>query len=426
MLLIRNGRVIDPASGTDRVMDVLLEGDRIAGLGEGLEEKDGEVMDARGWVVAPGLVDSHVHFRDPGFTYKEDITTGAASAAAGGFTTVVCMSNTKPPVDRVEVLSDLRRRAEELPIHVLNTSTLTLGMEGKELADLRALKAAGAVAFTDDGRAVEDVALLKRAMEQSRELGIPIALHEEDPVLIGSQGVNQGRISKELGLAGAPALAEEVLVARDCLLALETGASVVIQHVSSAVSVELLRTMKALGTKVYAEVTPHHFSLQEEILLEKGTVAKVNPPIRTEEDRRALIQGLRDGTIDGIATDHAPHTAEEKARGWEKAPSGMIGLETALALGITKLVEPGYLSLSRLIEKMTLAPARFLGLEGGRLAPGGAADLVVFDPAERWRVGPTFRSRSANSPFIGMELSGRVKYTICGGRVVYRDEGREA
>lgn len=422
MTLICNGRVIDPASGLDQVTDVLLREGRIAKLGENLE-RDGcdRVIDAAGWVVAPGLVDGHVHFRDPGFPCKEDITTGAASAAAGGFTTVVCMANTKPPVDRAEGLTELRQRAETLPIHVLNTSTLTLGMEGKELADLEGLKAAGAVAFTDDGRAVQDAALLKRAMERSRELGVPIALHEEDPALLESSGVHQGRISEKLGVAGASALAEEVLVARDCLLALRTGAAIVIQHVSSAVSVELLRTMKALGAKVYGEVTPHHFSLNEEILLEKGTLAKVNPPIRTEEDRLALIRGLQDGVIDGIVTDHAPHTREEKARGWAEAPSGMIGLETALALGITNLVRPGYLSLSQLVEKMTVAPARFYGLEAGRLLAGAPADLVLFDPEERWRVGDTFWSRSSNSPFIGMELFGRVKGTICGGKAVYTD-----
>lgn len=422
MLLIRNGRVVDPASGTDRVMDVCLDGDRIAALRENLDKSGCEqVVDASGWVVAPGLVDSHVHFRDPGFPHKEDIRTGAASAAAGGFTTVICMANTNPPVDRVEIMRDLRRRAKELPIHVLNTSTLTVGMGGEMLADLESLKAVGAVGFTDDGRAVMDGGLLKRAMEKGRELGVPISLHEEDPALVETPGIHQGRISEQLGLAGAPALAEETLVARDCLLALHTGASVVIQHISSAVSVELLRAMKALGAKVYGEVTPHHFSLNEEILLEKGTLAKVNPPIRTEEDRLALIRGLQDGALDGIATDHAPHAAQEKDRGMREAPSGMIGLETALALGLTKLVKPGYLSLSQLVEKMALAPARLYGLEAGELRVGGPADLVLFDPEEHWTVGSRFWSRSSNSPFIGMELSGRVKCTICGGKPVYTD-----
>ncbi|WP_298777532.1 dihydroorotase [uncultured Fretibacterium sp.] len=422
MILIQNGRVIDPKSGLDEVLDVIVRDGRIAGMGKYARGGEfTEVIDAEGCIVAPGLVDTHVHFRDPGLTYKEDVATGAASAAAGGYTTVICMANTKPPLDDAEALKDLRRRESDLPIHVLNTACVTRGMKGQELTDMDALKAAGAIGFTDDGLPIKDVKLMMRALERARELGVPISLHEEDPDLIGSPGINQGRVSREVGVPGAPAVAEETLMARDCLLALHTGARINIQHLSSGVSVEVLRLMKKLGADVWAEVTPQHFSLNEEIVLEKGTLAKVNPPIRTEEDRYQLIRGLKEGVIDIIATDHAPHASEEKARDLMDAPSGMIGLETALALGITNLVRKGHLTLLELLEKMTAKPAELYGLSCGSLLEGGDADLVVFDERERWTVGSHFFSKSSNSPFTGMTLYGRVKYTLCGGRVVYTD-----
>lgn len=421
MILIQNGRVIDPASGLDSVLDVLVGDDgRIAAIGSGAGGAD-TVIDATGLIVAPGLVDTHVHFRDPGLTYKEDIVTGAASAAAGGYTTVICMANTVPPVDNVETLADLRRRAQGLPIHVLNASTVTVGMQGRELADLKALKEAGAVSFTDDGMPVKDTKLMLEALLKCKELDMLISLHEEDPALIGSPGINQGAVSGAIGAKGAPAAAEEVLAARDCLLALYTGAAIHIQHVSSARTVDILRLMKKLGAPVSAEVTPQHLCLTEDIVLEKGTLAKVNPPLRTEGDRRALIEGLRDGAIDMIATDHAPHAEEEKARPMADAPSGMIGLETALALCVTHLVRTGQLTLPELIGRMALAPARLYRLDAGRLSVGGPADLVLFDEQEQWTVGDQFFSRSKNSPFIGLALYGRVKYTLCGGKIVYAD-----
>ena len=427
MILIKNGRVVDPASGIDEALDVVLEDGRIKALGKFPKtEAYEEVIDAAGKIVAPGLVDIHVHFRDPGLTYKEDIVTGAAAAAAGGYTTVVCMANTKPVVDSVETLSDQRTRARELPVQVLNAAAVTKGLKGEELTDMRALRAAGAAGFTDDGIPIADTALLFEAMKRAKELDVPISLHEEDPALIASAGINQGAVSRQLGVGGAPALAEEALVARDCALALRAGARVNIQHLSSQVSVDIIRAMKGLGASVFAEVTPQHFSLTERAVVERGTLAKVNPPLREEADRYALIRGLKDGTIDFIATDHAPHSQEEKERDLNQAPSGMIGLETALALGITNLVRKGHLTMLQLLEKMTVNPARFYKLGCGTLKVGGPADMVIFDERERWTVeAEDFRSKSRNSPFLGMELYGRVHYTICGGRVVFRREPKE-
>lgn len=427
MIPIKNGRVVDPASGIDEALDVVLEDGRIKALGKFPKtEAYEEVIDAEGKIVAPGLVDIHVHFRDPGLTYKEDIVTGAAAAAAGGYTTVVCMANTKPVVDSVETLSDLRTRARELPVQVLNAAAVTKGLKGEELTDMRALRAAGAAGFTDDGIPIADTALLFEAMKRAKELDVPISLHEEDPALIASAGINQGAVSRQLGVGGAPALAEEALVARDCALALRAGARVNIQHLSSQVSVDIIRAMKGLGASVFAEVTPQHFSLTERAVVERGTLAKVNPPLREEADRYALIRGLKDGTIDFIATDHAPHSQEEKERDLNQAPSGMIGLETALALGITNLVRKGHLTMLQLLEKMTVNPARFYKLGCGTLKVGGPADMVIFDERERWTVeAEDFRSKSRNSPFLGMELYGRVHYTICGGRVVFRREPKE-
>lgn len=424
MLWIKNGRLVDPKSQTDKICDICIERDRIAGIipPGSAEQKHREadaIIDAAGMVVAPGLIDVHVHFREPGFTYKEDVATGAAAAAAGGYTTVICMANTKPVVDNEETLTYLRERAAGMPVHVLNTAAITKGFGGTELTDMIGLKALGAVGFTDDGVPIKDTAIVMEAMKMAKALDVPLSFHEEDPALIGSFGVNQGPVSTAVGVEGAPAVAEDVLVARDCALALSTGASIDIQHISSATSVAIVRAMKALGKNIHAEATPQHFSLTEEAVLAKGTLAKVNPPIRTEEDRQAIIHGLMDDTIDFIATDHAPHSGEEKARDMKSAPSGMIGLETALALGITHLVKPGYLSLSHFLEKLTTNPANLYHLDAGYVAVGGKADLVIFDENETWTVGEHFKSKASNSPFIGETLQGKVKFTICDGKIVY-------
>lgn len=423
MILIKNGRVIDPFSKTDEMLDILIDDGKIVEIGKisHLDNAD-QVIDAKGKIIAPGLIDVHVHFRDPGLTYKEDLETGARAAAAGGYTTVICMANTKPSVDSVATLKEIRERAEKLPIHVLQTAAVTKGLQGKELTDMDALLEAGAVGFTDDGIPIGDVNLLMDAMKKVKELNVPISLHEEDPNLIGSFGVNQGMVSEQVGVLGAPAIAEETLIARDGLLALKLGTRVNIQHVSSKTSVDVIRMLKKMGADIFAEVTPQHFSLTEQAVLEKGALAKVNPPLRTEADRYGLIQGLQDGTIDMIATDHAPHSREEKAKEIKDAPSGMIGLETALALGITNLVRTGHITMSQLIEKLTVNPAKLYHLECGRIRKGESADLVIFDDKEQWTVDESqFHSKSANSPFIGQELYGKVKYTICRGIVVHEE-----
>lgn len=418
MILIKNGRVADPVTNMDGKMDVLLDGPRIVKTGQELQAPDAQVIDASGLVVAPGLMDAHVHFRDPGYPEKEDINTGARAAAKGGFTTVVCMANTKPAVDDIDTLNYVQKKGEQAAVHVLQAAAITKGLAGKELTDMEALAHAGAAGFTDDGIALMDERLLLTAMEKASELGLPISLHEEDKALISAQGVHQGRVSRMLGYGGAPRVSEDVMVARDCMLALHSGASVCIQHISSKNSVELVRTAKKLGANIHAEATPHHFTLTEEAVLKYGTNARMNPPVRTEEDRQAIIRGLQDGTIDMIVTDHAPHTAEEKALPLKEAPSGIIGLETSLGLGIRSLVEPGYLTLLELIRLMSSNPAGFYRMIPGSITEDAPADLVLFHEQELWRA-EQFASKASNSPFLGWELPGKVYYTICAGRIVY-------
>lgn len=419
MILIKNGRVVDPVNGTDQETDVLLDGSMIVKVGKGIAAPDAQVIDASGLVVAPGLMDAHVHFRDPGLTYKEDILTGAKAAARGGFTTVVCMANTKPVVDNPETLKYVQQKGETADIHVLQAAAVSKGMKGEELTDMETLADAGAPGFTDDGIPLTDERLLMEAMRKAKELGLPISLHEEDPLLIAAPGVHQGRVSEQLGYGGAPRVSEDVMVARDCMLALHTGASVCIQHISSKNSVELVRAAKRLGADIHAEATPHHFTLTEEAVLQYGTNARMNPPVRTEEDRQAIIRGLQDGTIDMIVTDHAPHSAEEKALPLSKAPSGITGLETSLGLGIRSLVEPGYLTLLELMGLMSRNPAVFYRMIPGSIAEDAPADLVIFSEKEYWRV-EHFVSKASNSPFLGWDLPGKVYYTICAGKVVYK------
>ena len=419
MIFIQNGRVLDPKSKTDIVMDIVIDDGKIIAMESGSKPSQEDlVIDATGLAVAPGLIDVHVHFRDPGLTYKEDIQTGALAAAKGGFTTVVCMANTRPPVDNPKTLEYVLCEGRKTGINVLSAAAITVGMKGSELVNMEELKKLGAVGFTDDGMPILDSSLAKRAMEEAARLNVPLSFHEEDPAFIENNGINQGAVSRQLDIGGSPALAEDIMVARDCMLALHTGAVIEIQHISSGNSVRIVRLAKQMGAKIMAEVTPHHFSLDESALLKHGTLAKMNPPLRTELDREEILHGLQDNTIDIIATDHAPHSSEEKSRPFTEAPSGIIGLETSLALGITNLVHPGHLSLLQLIEKMSLNPARLYSLDKGYLAPGADADIVIFDPNELWTV-TDFISKSSNSPFIGERLFGKVKYTICSGKMVY-------
>ena len=419
MIFIQNGRILDPKSKTDVVMDLVIDHGKIIAMESGSKPSEKDlVIDAAGLVVAPGLIDVHVHFRDPGLTYKEDIQTGALAAAKGGFTTVVCMANTKPPVDNPETLEYILSQGRKTGINVLSAAAVTVGMKGSELVNMEELKKRGAVGFTDDGMPILDASLAKRAMDEAARLNVPLSFHEEDPAFIENNGINQGIVSHQLGIGGSPALAEDVMVARDCMLALHTGAVVHIQHISSGNSVRMVRLAKNLGARIVAEVTPHHFSLDETAVLKHGTLAKMNPPLRTELDREEILHGLQDNTIDIIATDHAPHSPEEKSRPLTEAPSGIIGLETSLALGMTNLVHPGHLSLLQLIEKMSLNPARLYSLDKGCLSPGADADIVIFDPNELWTV-TEFAYKSSNSPFIGERLFGKIKYTICNGKIIY-------
>lgn len=418
MLLIKNGHVIDPKSGRDGIFDLLIQDGKILKIDEEIIEEQAEILDATGLIVGPGLVDVHVHFRDPGFTYKEDIQTGAKASASGGFTSVVMMANTKPAIDNVETLTDVLKRGRETDIHIYSCGNVTVGLKGEELAPMEELKKAGAAGFTDDGIPIMDADLVRKAMEKAVELDMPLSFHEEDPALIENNGVNRGKASAYYEIGGSPREAEIVMVQRDLEIALETGAKIDIQHISSKEAVELVRQAKKRGSNIHAEATPHHFSLTEEAVIKHGTLAKMNPPLREEADRQAIIRGLADGTIDMIATDHAPHSAEEKAKPITQAPSGIIGLETALSLGITNLVKPGFLTMAQLFDRMSTAPAALYRLDAGYVAEGGPADLILVDENATVVV-EKFQSKSTNSPFVGCTLQGKLCATICDGKIVY-------
>lgn len=423
MLILKNGYMIDPASGTEGYRDILIDTEngkiaRIVPQGS-LATDDAEIIDLNGQMIAPGLVDVHVHFRDPGFTHKEDIHTGAAAAAKGGFTSVVLMANTKPAVDNLETLAYVLDKGKETGIHVYTCANVTMGLQGKELTDMEMLSGQGAAGFTDDGIPLMDETLLRTALRTAAKCGKPVSLHEENPAFIKNNGVNVGKAAAHYGIGGSPREAEISMVERDLRIAVEEEADLSVQHISTKEAVELVRQAKKKSRHIFAEATPHHFTLTEDAVIKYGTLAKMNPPLREEADRLAIIEGLRDGTIDMIATDHAPHSAEEKAKPITEAPSGIIGLETALSLGIRELVDKGYLSMMELIEKMSLAPARLYHLNAGYLKEGGPAELVVFDQKKEWVV-KQFASKAANSPFVGESLPGVINYTICGGKVVYR------
>ena len=421
--MIRKGRVVDPVGGIGGVMDILVEDGRVAVIGSELTAPSARVIDARGLTVCAGLVDMHVHLREPGFEYKETIQTGCLAAARGGFTSIAPMPNTRPATDCPERIALVRQKAAQAcGVHVWPIGAVTWGQKGQALTDAAALKKAGAVALSDDGMPVQNANLLRDALIRCRRQELTILSHCEDADMVKNYAVNEGRVSRALGLPGRPAIAEELQVMRDTMLAEETGAAVHICHISTARSVEIVRQFKKKGVPITCETCPQYFALTEDELLSRGTLARVNPPLRTRLDVEGILAGLKDGTIDVIATDHAPHSAEEKARPLPEAPSGMVGLETALAVTLTSLYHTGVMDLSDILRKMTVNPAFILRIPKGRLSLGGGADFTIFDPDEEWTVDPEqFASKGRNTPFAGRTLKGRVKYTIVDGKIIYQE-----
>lgn len=420
-ILIKNGLLVDPGSGTLREEDLLVKDGMIAGRGAYSGEMADRVIDASGLAVLPGLVDLHVHLRDPGQEYKEDVRTGALAAARGGVTSLFAMPNTAPPVDSVETYRYVTDKAAHVsPVRVYQSATLTLGMKNEALTDMRALAAAGVKGFTEDGKSVMNASLLRDAMILAKELGLPVMEHCEDITMVRGGVMNDDANAQRLGLPGISNAVEDVIVARDCILARETGAHLHLQHCSTAGSVRIVRAAKALGVDVSAEVCPHHFAMTSDEIPGDDANYKMNPPLRTKEDAEALIEGLADGTIDCISTDHAPHGAEEKKRGFRGSLFGIVGLETSAALTYTALVRTGRISLLQMAEKMSRNPAAILGIPGGTLAEGSPADLAVFDFVRPYRIDPEqFVSKGKNTPFGGKEVYGSCRYTIAGGRIIY-------
>lgn len=423
-LLIKHGRVVDPVSGTVSIQDLYIENGKVVQLEKDIRQEADQVIDADGLVVCPGLVDMHVHLRDPGLTYKEDIFTGTAAAAHGGVTSVACMANTDPVVDTSEQVRYVKDKAAQANgVHVYPIAAVSMGMRGEEPSDADALKKAGAIALSDDGCNVDNANLMRDVMIHAKRLEMPVLCHCEDTTMVEGRAVNEGSVSRQLWLEGRPAIAEEIMVMRDAMLAEETGAHVHICHVSTAKSVDIIRRMKKRGVAITCETCPQYFTLTEDEILTQGSMARVNPPLRTAKDIKGIIAGLKDGTIDAIATDHAPHSAEEKSRPLTRAPSGMVGLETSLAITLTELYHTGKMKLPDIIKRMTYTPASILRLSSkGRLSLGSDADITIFDPEEVWTIDPEqFASKARNTPFAGREVKGKVKYTIVGGNVIYQD-----
>jgi dihydroorotase len=424
-VLLRGGRVVDPSQGVDAVLDLLLADGRVARLGEGLDAPEGaEVVDAGGLVVAPGLVDVHVHLREPGGEHKETIASGARAAVAGGFTAVVAMPNTDPPIDSPAAVGFVKARGEMAGgARVFPSGCITLAQAGEQLTEFGELVGAGAVCVTDDGRPVMNAGLLRMALEYSRSFDLPVALHEEELTLSRGGAMNEGIIATRLGLTGIPNAAEDVMIARDLVLAELTGARLHVQHVATRGGVDLIRAAKAKGVRVTAEGSPHHFTLTDEAVAWYNTNAKMNPPLRSAADRDAVRAGVADGTLDVIATDHAPHHYDEKEQAFEDAPNGIVGLETAVGLAYTELVATGLIDLATMIERMSCAPARAMRLDErglGSLRAGSMADVTLLDPHLEWTVdAAAFQSRSRNTPFGGRRLRCRAVRTLVGGRTAW-------
>ncbi len=423
MVILKNGIMIDPKSSYIGKKDIAIDGNRIVKIAEDIPVLEGDtVYDCTGKYIGPGLVDVHVHFRDPGFTYKEDIESGSVAAAKGGFTSVILMANTKPAVDNVETIHYILDKGKKTGIHVYTCANITEGMKGEALTDFNELLDAGAIGFTDDGVPLLDSELVKRAMEQAVATDSVLSFHEEDPQYITNNGVNRGKASEYFRIGGSDRQAEISMVDRDIKLAMQTGAKVNFQHLSTGEAIELIREAKKHpeGKKLYAEATPHHIALTQDAVMTHGTMAKMNPPLREESDRQAIIEGLMDGTIDIIATDHAPHSLDEKNKPITDAPSGILGLETAFAICNKMLVLNEKLSYLQLFCKMSYNPAVLYGLNAGYLAENGPADLVVFDSEREWKI-DKFASKSQNSPFINEKLTGKIELTMSNGEVVFSD-----
>ncbi|KYO64463.1 dihydroorotase [Thermovenabulum gondwanense] len=426
--LFKNARVIDPFQGIDDIFDLLIEGEKIAAIDVNLTISDADVEDLSGKIITPGLIDMHVHFREPGFEKKEDIKTGMLAAAKGGFTAVACMPNTNPPLDNPYLIKYVIDRAKEYDlIRLYPIGCVTKGRLGQELSEIGKMCEQGAVAFSDDGNPISNGALMRRALQYAKGFDKVIIDHCEDLSLSEGGQINEGYMSFKLGLTGIPSSAEEIMVARDVILAKETNSKIHIAHVSTKGSVEIIRRAKESGINVTCEVTPHHLILTEDMVEEYNTFAKVNPPLRTLEDIEALLEGLRDGTIDCIASDHAPHTKEEKEMEFEYAPFGISGIETSLGIIIDRLVSKGIISYAQMVEKMSLNPAKILNINGGRLKKGDYADITIIDPDLEWVVNnKEFLSKGKNTPFNGYKLKGKAIRTIVRGKEIYREDYYES
>ncbi len=418
-LLIKNARVVDPSQYLDKKADILIDGGKVIGIGS--FDKADKIIDAGGLIAAPGIVDMHVHLRDPGQTYKEDIISGCKAAAAGGVTSLLAMPNTNPTVDNAETINYILEKAKDADAKVYVASAVTKGLKSKEPVDLDEVKAAGAVAISDDGRPVEDTKMLIEAMKKAPKLGLAVTAHCESLPIAAGGIMNEGEVSRKIGVKGIPASAEDCGAQREIAYADAFDVPVHICHVSTKNSVAMIRDAKKRGVKVTCETAPHYFSLTEQELLRRDADYRMNPPLRREDDRKAIIEGLRDGTIDAIATDHAPHSPEEKSD-FEKAPNGSIGMETSLSAGITNLVKTGALTINELIRKMSVNPAKILNIKAGSLMDGYPADIVIFDIDEDYIADVNeLHGKSKNCPFKNREMYGKVKYTILDGKVVYKD-----
>ena len=423
-ILIKNGRIIDPDTRLDKVADLLIEDEKIAAVGEDLEEKADQTVDAQGCFVMPGLIDMHVHLRDPGLTYKEDIITGAQAAAKGGVTTVLAMPNTKPVMDDPSRIAYIKHKAKEFAkINVLQVGAITKGMKGEELSDIEGMVKMGIPAISEDGKSVMNTQLYREAMEIARDLDIPVLAHCEDIDMVKGGCMNEDEKSKEFGLPGISNAVEDCIVARDIILSRDTGCHLHLCHCSTEASALMLKKAKKAGIPVTGEVCPHHFTLTSDDMVRNDTNYKMNPPLRRKEDLEALRQGLKDDVFDVISTDHAPHSREEKGQSMLRAPFGIVGLETSVALTITELVDTGWITPMQMAEKMSYNPARILKLEDkGSLRPGKTADVVIIDPEEEYVIDVnSFVSKGKNSPFHGRKVKGKVKMTICSGTVVYEE-----